>query len=148
MITSTIKPPRIKPVRQSRPLNNKEKGLALTLSASVHYLIRTMDEMEHTDLYKHKLKLVAKAFVMELENHAKSCLWGNEVPGTDLNKVNDQMESIVSMHHNLLMIALSMGEIHQAQQPLFWQEMQKQFKRFDVPLRLTPEGDLEFINRD
>ena len=140
-----IIPPRIRPVKQRRLLNDKEKGLALTLSAAVHYLIRTLDEMEHTELYKHKLKLVAKAFTMELENHAKHSLWGQDVAGSDLNKVTDQMEDIVQMFGNLLMIGLSMGEIHQAQQTLFWQEMQKQFKRFDVPLRLTPDGDLQFI---
>ncbi|WP_159467988.1 hypothetical protein [Dyadobacter sp. 3J3] len=147
MNEKTMLPPKIRSlVKEKRPLNDKEKALALTLSAAVHYLIRSLDEMEYTDLYKHKLKLVAKAFTYELENHAKSSLWGNEVEGTDLNKVNDQMEDIVQMFGNLLMIGLSMGEIHKAQQTLFWQEMQKQFKRFDVPLMLTPEGDLHFIN--
>ncbi|QRQ99761.1 hypothetical protein [Dyadobacter sandarakinus] len=128
-----------------RELNDKEKGLALTMSASVHYLIRCLDDLQATSIYKQKLKLVANQFLKELENHAQTQVWSADVEGADVSRATDQMEDIANMMHNLLMISLALGEVHQAQQPLFWQEMQKQFKRFEMPLRLDPAGSLEFV---
>ena len=103
--------------------------------------------MQHTNMYRHRMKQVGNQFLTELEKHASVNVWAEIGDDTDINAVASQMEDIVQLFNNLLMTALSLGELHQAQQHLFWIEMQKQFKRFDVPLGLSINGDLEVINK-
>lgn len=127
-----------------RQLNESEKGLALTVSAAVHYLIRRMDDMKSTSLYSQKIKQAGNLFQKELEKHAKDQVWEGEVEGVDINAAADQMESLTALFHNLLILAMGCSEVPPGQQELFWIEMQKNFKRFGIPLRMRPDGVLEF----
>jgi hypothetical protein len=134
--------PRIKPKMEMRELNETEKLMAVLLSANVHGLIRDIDELEGTTLYKQKLKQTAKAFLVELEKHAYQQVWAGEVEGVDFNAATDQMDHLAFMHRNLLFTLMSAGHLHESQMTLFWQDMQMTFKRHKIPLQLTPTGEL------
>lgn len=130
-----------------RQLNESEKGLALTVSAAVHYLIRRMDDLKSTSLYSQKVKQTGNMFQKELEKHSKAQVWEGEVEGVDINAAADQMESLTDLFHNLLVLAMGCSEVPPGQQELFWIELQKNFKRFGIPLRMRPDGVLEFCEQ-
>jgi hypothetical protein len=143
-----ITPPMIRPVQEMRALNEREKFMALLLSANVHGLIRDMDDLEGTTLFKQKLKQTAKAFLVELEKHAYQQVWAGEFEGVDFNAATDQMDHLAFMHRNLLFTLMSAGHLHESQMTLFWQDMQMTFKRHKIPLQLTPTGELIPLSND
>ncbi|HEV7378394.1 MAG TPA: hypothetical protein VGN64_01260, partial [Dyadobacter sp.] len=62
-----------------RELSPKERLMAVLLSANVHGLIRDLDDLKHTEIYQHKVKMTANAFLSALEVHAKEKLWGVDI---------------------------------------------------------------------
>lgn len=118
------------------------------LSANVHGLIRDLDDLKHTELYRQKIKVTANAFLSALENHAKEKVWGVEVEGASISAAAQQMEDLASMHRNMMFTLLVMGDMHESQQVLFWQDMQTTFKRHRMPLQLTPTGELIPLSND
>lgn len=129
----------------TRELNANEKMLALMLSANIHGLIRDMDDLEGTTLFRQKIKATAKAFLHELEKHAMQQVWGQEIEGANISAAAEQMEGLAMMHRNLMQVVLAMSDMHESQQILFWQDMQTTFKRHKMPLQLSPTGDLKAI---
>ena len=129
---------------ERRELNDKEKGEGLVVSAAIHYLIRSLDELRHTDLWSHSIKRTGKAFMRELENHARKQLWTGEIENSDINKASEQLDDIATMTHNLLILAMACDNISSDQQNLFWIEISKNFKRFNIPLKIDYEGTLSF----
>jgi hypothetical protein len=148
MKTKNTSIPRIKPKMEMRELNETEKLMAVLLSANVHGLIRDIDELKKTNLYRHKLKLYAKQFLEELEKHAQQQVWAVEVEGVSLDAAADQLNHIAMMHRNLLFTVMMAGDMHEAQLQLFWQDMQMTFKRHNIPLQLTPTGELIPLSND
>ncbi|WP_138481657.1 hypothetical protein [Dyadobacter bucti] len=133
--------------QQLRPFTETEKGIALTTSAAVHYLIRMLDQLQHTNMFRRKLKQTGNSFLAELEKHAKQTVWDVSVEGSDIGAAAEQMEGITDLFHNLLVLAMACGEIPAGQRELFWLEIAKNFKRFDIPLRISHDGDLQFVER-
>lgn len=125
-----------------RPLSPRQMGAAYKLSVAVHFLIREIDELQATSLYRHKLKMTAKAFLKELEGHAAETLWSEEGGEGDMNKVYDQMDALSNHFGNLLITAIASDRLKPGEQTMFWQDMQIAFKRHKMPLRIQ-DGVLE-----
>jgi hypothetical protein len=134
--------------RTVRRMNHTEKNYATQMAASIHLMIRLMDKLEMTPVWRNELKLTGNKFLSELEQHAKETLWTRIPNSPDLDDLANEVENISQMFINLMTIFLEIDGKHLSQQQLFFVEMQKCFKRFDMPLRLNTEGLLEFINTD
>lgn len=132
-----------KPVE--RPMNEAEVGDSLTLSIAIHYVIRQMDKLSETNQYRHSLKLTGNQFLKELESHSSDALWSKKIEGVDYSEAASQMDKLSQLFHNLLQLCLSVQDIPDGQLPLFWLEMQRNFKRFGIPLQMAPDGDLTCV---
>lgn len=119
MINTETKTPRIKPIQSQRNLNEHEQLVALLLSANIHGLIRDMDDLQETTLYRQKVKQTAKAFPAELEKHAKEQVWSGEIEGVSISAAADQLEHLSRTHRNLLFTLLRSGEMDESQLILF-----------------------------
>lgn len=127
----------------TRPLNASEKGLALTTSAAVHFLIRELDQLKNTNLYSQKLKQTANQFQRELEKHAHRNVWSGEVEGVDINAAADQLDQITKLTHNFLILSFGCSEMSQAEQDMFWIDLNQAAKRHKLPIKMSIEGVLE-----
>jgi hypothetical protein len=47
--------------------------------------------------------------------------------------------------HNMIILAYAVQDVPGGQKELFWLEMAKNFKRFDLPVRITSDGVLELV---
>lgn len=129
-----------------RPLNAKELSTGLVMSGAIHYLIREMDKLQHTSMFKHKIKLTGKSFLTELEKHAAEHVWSETPEGGDIDKSVDQMEEMADRVHNWLMLEIAMSNLPAGQVELFWQDLQMTFKRHKMPLRIDQYGEIEFTS--
>lgn len=127
-------------------MNPREFGSALMLSISVHFMIRQLDGLKDTTLWRQGLKQKGNMFMQELERHARETMWIERDGAPAIDSVADQMETITDLFHNLLMNAIAADKIPAGQLELFWQYMQTGYKRFGMPLRMTPEGVLELTS--
>src|SRR4051812_8980846 len=64
---------------ETRPLNREERLAALESGIAVHYLIRKLDSLKATSIYRQKLKASLKTLLTELEAHARDNVWTGEV---------------------------------------------------------------------
>lgn len=127
-------------------MDPREFGSALMLSISVHFMIRQLDELKETSLWRQGLKQKGNLFQQELERHARDTMWVERDGAPAIDSVADQMETITDLFHNLLLIAIAADKLPAGQLELFWQDMQVAFKRHKMPLRMTPEGVLELTS--
>ena len=125
-------------------LSPKQMGAAYKLSVAVHFMIREIDNLQETSMYRHKLKLTAKAFLKELETHSAETIWSEGGDG-DMNTVYDQMETLSNHFGNLLITAIAADRLKPGEQTMFWQDMQMSFKRHKMPLRIH-NGVLELTS--
>lgn len=123
--------------------NDTEKGLALTTSAAVHFLIRELDQLKNTNLYSQKLKQTANQFQKELEKHAHRNVWSDEVEGVDINAAADQMDQIAKLMHNFFILSFGCSEKTPAEQDMFWIDLNQAAKRHSMPIKMSIEGVLE-----
>lgn len=131
---------------KAQQMDPREFGSALMLSISVHFMIRQLDELKETTLWRQGLKQKGNMFQQELERHARDTMWVERDGAPAIDSVADQMETITDLFHNLLLTAVAADKLPGGQLELFWQHMQTGFKRFGVPLRMTPEGVLELTS--
>lgn len=127
-----------------RPLNKKEQTIALLMCANIHLLIRQLDDLKDTSLYRQKIKASSNLLLKELEAHQRVNLWTDEVEGSNRDKAVDQMEYLSQMQQNMMVTTLGLDSLPISQQRLFWLDMNKAFRRYNMPLMLTHEGDLIF----
>jgi len=137
----------MKLTHHTRELNANEKGVALSTSAAVHYLIRKIDDLSHTSLFSLRIKQTGKQFLSALEAYSKRTVWTGDVEGVDINKAAEQAGHAADFMHNMIILAQAVSDVPDGQKELFWLEMQKNFKRFDLPIRITPEGVLEMVDK-
>jgi len=125
----------------------KQTGIAVTVSSAVHYLIRQIDELQGTPLFSLRIKQTGKSFLSSLEAYAGRTVWAKEVEGIDINDVSNEADTASEFFHAMLILSQGVQDVPIGQMHLFWLEMQKNFKRFDIPIRVTLDGDFELIER-
>lgn len=130
-------------MQTTRPLSARQLGSAFKTAVAVNFLIREIDQLEGTNVFKQKLKQTGKSFLAELEKHAAECVWKQSPEGNDVNEASNQMDELTDQLGNFLITLISTGPIDEGQMHLFWNDMQMTFKRHKMPLRITPDGVLE-----
>lgn len=128
------------------PLRPKELGAALMISVTSHFLIRLLDDLKNTNIYRQNLKSKTNSLLIELENHSRETIWLESPEGSDIDDAANQMEIFLDHFQNMLLTSITAGNLPAGQIELFWQDMQMTFKRHKMPLRLTPDGVLEIAS--
>jgi hypothetical protein len=134
--------PKIQINLEKRELTEQEKRIMLINQMCVHLLIRTIDQLKATSVYRTKLKQVAGQLSTELEKHAKHVAWDVDLEDSDVDSSFDQMEQGARNVEYLMQMMIMLGRMHESQWPLFFADMNPVFKRHGMNLMVDHNGHM------
>lgn len=124
--------------RGPRELTEQEKQIMVINQMCCHLFIRTLDQLQQTSIYRHKVKLLVRQLMIELEKHADLVDWS----GDTVDAAVEQMEHGARNVEYLMQMMIKLGGEHESSWPLFFADMNQVFKRFDMNLKVDHEGHL------
>lgn len=125
-----------------RRLNSKELMDLMLLMVAAQIVLDNIQKLEYTTVYRQTVKHKSKAFIEALEELTTSEMWSGQDDETNYRSHNAITEMAKITENIINIMAKGKEKIHPGQQPLFWREVNLLAKKYEMPVKFSPTGDL------